>query len=94
MRTPSHLPGPARPDSHDPRDTHDLRDSRDFRDDSGHGVPRPRRHPYALREFPVQAPQPALIPAPDLFAEQRLLEIRDMSHQAIGSIDDLLQHTA
>lgn len=93
MRTPPHLPGPARPDIPAPRDAHEPRDSRDLHD-SGHGVPRPRRHPYALREFPVQAPQPALIPAPDLFAEQRLLEIRDMSHQAIGSIDDLLQHTA
>ncbi|MGW2149412.1 hypothetical protein ACWCOT_34270 [Nonomuraea bangladeshensis] len=93
MRTPPHPPGPARPDIPAPRDAHDPRDSRDLHD-SGHGVPRPRRHPYALREFPVQAPQPALIPAPDLFAEQRLLEIRDMSHQAIGSIDDLLQHTA
>ncbi|MGA4988376.1 hypothetical protein [Nonomuraea bangladeshensis] len=93
MRTPPHLPGPARPDIPAPRDAHDPRDSHDLHD-SGHGVPRPRRHPYALREFPVQAPQPALIPAPDLFAEQRLLEIRDMSHQAIGSIDDLLQHTA
>ncbi|MEW9550798.1 hypothetical protein [Nonomuraea sp. NPDC050783] len=53
-------------------------------------APRPRRHPYALREFPAQAPPPA----PDGFTEQRLLGIREMSHQAIGSIDDLLQHTA
>ncbi|QYC41248.1 hypothetical protein Nocox_18195 [Nonomuraea coxensis DSM 45129] len=83
MRTPPHLPGPARPDTRD-----------DSRDALRHSPPRPRRHPYALREFPVQSPQPEMIPAPDLFAEQRLLEIRDMSHQAIGSIDDLLQHTA
>ncbi|MCK2219124.1 hypothetical protein MF672_035805 [Actinomadura sp. ATCC 31491] len=82
MRTPPHLPGRARHESLDG------------------DAPRPRRHPYALREFPVQTPPPGtldlpeLSAAPDLFTEQRLLEIREMSHQAIGSIDDLLQHTA
>jgi len=86
MRTPPHLPALTRHESHDTE------------------RPRPRRHPYGLHEVPVQSaprgsldfPAPAALPpAPDeAFAEQRLREIREMSAQAIGSIDDLLQHTA
>ncbi|MDP4506894.1 hypothetical protein [Nonomuraea turcica] len=88
MRTPPHLPGRTRHESHD-TDT-----------------VRPRRHPYALHEVPVQSPPrassagsgpldiPDALPDTDIFVEQRLLGIREMSNQAIGSIDDLLQHTA
>ncbi|TMR93859.1 hypothetical protein [Nonomuraea basaltis] len=85
MRTPPHLPGRAR---------HDSRD---------HDTARPRRHPYSLHEVPVQsAPRassgtldlPDAVPETDVYVEQRLLGIREMSNQAIGSIDDLLQHTA
>jgi hypothetical protein len=80
MRTPPHLPGRTR---------HESRDN---------DTARPRRHPY-LHEIPVQSPPRALdlpepAPAPDVYVEQRLLGIREMSNQAIGSIDDLLQHTA
>jgi hypothetical protein len=39
---------------------------------------------------PFEAAPP---PEADAFVEQRLLGIREMSNQAIGSIDDLLQHT-
>ncbi|KAB8189873.1 hypothetical protein FH608_038430 [Nonomuraea phyllanthi] len=87
MRTPPHLPARTR---RDPRDTADT--------------PRARRHPYGRHEVPVQAAPrgtrdlPDVVPAdlhePDVFVEQRLLGIREMSNQAIGSIDDLLQHTA
>ncbi|HEX4816852.1 MAG TPA: hypothetical protein VFV66_29270 [Nonomuraea sp.] len=87
MRTPPHLPGRTR---HESRDTDTA--------------VRPRRHPYGLHEVPVQAPprgtldlpDPDLAPdsVPDLYVEQRLLGIRELSAQAIGSIDDLLQHTA
>ncbi|MGI5291348.1 hypothetical protein ACQEVF_49685 [Nonomuraea polychroma] len=85
MRTPPHLPGRTR---HESRDT-----------DTVH----PRRHPYALHEVPVQSPPrvssgtrdvPDADPATDVYVEQRLRDIREMSNQAIGSIDDLLQHTA
>ncbi|TMR23841.1 hypothetical protein ETD86_06725 [Nonomuraea turkmeniaca] len=85
MRTPPHLPGRTR---HESRDTDTVR---------------PRRHPYALHEVPVQSPPrassgtldlPDALPETDPFVEQRLLGIREMSNQAIGSIDDLLQHTA
>ncbi|WP_165970031.1 hypothetical protein, partial [Nonomuraea terrae] len=54
-----------------------------------------RRHPYVLHEVPPQGARDfAAHDVPELFAEQRLLDIREMSNQAIGSIDDLLQHTA
>ncbi|MEV1176209.1 hypothetical protein [Nonomuraea sp. NPDC049784] len=82
MRTPPHLPTRTR------RDTRDTDTSRG------------RRHPYGLHEVPVQAPPrgtldlPDTAAEPDVFVEQRLLGIREMSNQAIGSIDDLLQHTA
>ncbi|MFI7701190.1 hypothetical protein [Nonomuraea sp. NPDC049480] len=94
MRTPPHLPGRTR---HESRDT-------------GTAVHphRPRRHPYGLHEVPVQSPPRTSsgtldfpdavpetdLPETDLYVEQRLLGIREMSNQAIGSIDDLLQHTA
>ncbi|SEG97170.1 hypothetical protein SAMN05444920_110249 [Nonomuraea solani] len=79
MRTPPHLPARSR------------------RDHTDHV----RRHPYGLHEVPAQAPPrgtldlPPIDPAPEPgdHAERRLLEIREMSNQAIGSIDDLLQHT-
>ncbi|MEV0235508.1 hypothetical protein [Nonomuraea sp. NPDC050786] len=88
MRTPPHLPARTRRDT---RDTDTVR---------------ARRHPYGLHEVPVQAaprgtldlpdaaPGPDVPDVPDVFVEQRLLGIREMSNQAIGSIDDLLQHTA
>ncbi|WP_431906917.1 hypothetical protein [Nonomuraea jabiensis] len=82
MRTPPHLPART------------IRDTRDT------DTIRPRRHPYGLHEVPVQsAPLGTLELAdsttePDEYVEQRLLGIREMSNQAIGSIDDLLQHTA
>ncbi|MEW1846809.1 hypothetical protein AB0392_53415 [Nonomuraea angiospora] len=82
MRTPPHLPART------------IRDTRDT------DTIRPRRHPYGLHEVPVQsAPLGTLDLAdpdtePDEYVEQRLLGIREMSNQAIGSIDDLLQHTA
>ncbi|GAA3202712.1 hypothetical protein [Nonomuraea helvata] len=82
MRTPPHLPARTR------RDTRDT------------DTARARRHPYGLHEVPVQAAPrgtldiPDAIAEPDEFVEQRLLGIREMSNQAIGSIDDLLQHTA
>ncbi|MBE1593762.1 hypothetical protein ACFPOI_24110 [Nonomuraea angiospora] len=82
MRTPPHLPART------------IRDTRDT------DTVRPRRHPYGLHEVPVQsAPLGTLDLAdpaaePDEYVEQRLLGIREMSNQAIGSIDDLLQHTA
>ncbi|GAA3589750.1 hypothetical protein GCM10022419_085280 [Nonomuraea rosea] len=78
MRTPPHLPARAR------RDTDSAR---------------ARRHPYGLHDVPAQtAPLGSLdfpeTPAePDVYVEERLLGIREMSNQAIGSIDDLLQHT-
>ncbi|MEV0389127.1 hypothetical protein [Nonomuraea sp. NPDC050643] len=88
MRTPPHLPARTRREH---RDTDHV-----------------RRHPYGLHEIPVQSPPrgtldlPAAIPPaesteptePDEYVERRLLGIREMSNQAIGSIDDLLQHTA
>ncbi|MFC4120802.1 hypothetical protein [Nonomuraea zeae] len=81
MRTPPHLPARAR------RDTEPAR---------------ARRHPYGVHDVPAQtAPRGTLdfpetiTPAePDVYVEERLLGIREMSNQAIGSIDDLLQHTA
>jgi len=82
MRTPPHLPARTR------RDTRDT------------DTARARRHPYGLHEVPVQAAprgtldMPDATAEPDVFVEQRLLGIREMSNQAIGSIDDLLQHTA
>ncbi|MFC4007274.1 hypothetical protein ACFOY2_08580 [Nonomuraea purpurea] len=84
MRTPPHLPARTR---REPRDTE---------------TPRGRRHPYSLHEVPVQAaprgtldfPAPDADPETDVFVEQRLLGIRELSNQAIGSIDDLLQHTS
>ncbi|MEO3868017.1 hypothetical protein ABGB18_04215 [Nonomuraea sp. B12E4] len=86
MRTPPHLPARSR---REPRDT---------------DTARARRHPYGLHEVPVQAAPrgtldlpdavPGLPAEPDVYVEQRLLGIREMSNQAIGSIDDLLQHTA
>ncbi|MEV4112780.1 hypothetical protein [Nonomuraea sp. NPDC049695] len=82
MRTPPHLPARTR------RDTRDT------------DTARARRHPYGLHEVPVQAAprgtldMPDATDEPDVFVEQRLLGIREMSNQAIGSIDDLLQHTA
>ncbi|TDD17922.1 hypothetical protein [Nonomuraea diastatica] len=102
MRTPPHLPARAR---HEPRDT-EPRDT-EHRDtghrDTGHrDTGHARRHPYGLHEIPAQAGPhgtlafPDTLPPdePDEYVEQRLLEIREMSNQAIGSIDDLLQHTA
>ncbi|MER6506233.1 hypothetical protein ABT158_05430 [Nonomuraea sp. NPDC001636] len=86
MRTPPHLPALVR---HESSDT---------------GRTRARRHPYGPHDVPAQAaprgsldfPAPTAVPpAPyEAFTEQRLREIREMSTQAIGSIDDLLQHTA
>ncbi|MEV4371194.1 hypothetical protein AB0J71_29275 [Nonomuraea sp. NPDC049637] len=90
MRTPPHLPALVRHESSDTERT------------------RARRHPYGPHDVPMQAaprgsldfpapaPAPAAVPpAPyEAFTEQRLREIREMSTQAIGSIDDLLQHTA
>ncbi|MCF6474709.1 hypothetical protein FAF44_40970 [Nonomuraea sp. MG754425] len=68
-----------------------------------------RRHPYGRHEIPVQTPPlgtldfpgtallpdtlPEGLPEENEHVEQRLLGIREMSNQAIGSIDDLLQHT-
>ncbi|MBF8185124.1 hypothetical protein ITP53_05095 [Nonomuraea sp. K274] len=84
MRTPPHLPARTR---HDSRET---------------DTARARRHPYGRHEIPVQAAPPGTLdlPAamppddgPEMYVEQRLLGIRDLSAQAIGSIDDLLQHT-
>ncbi|MEV6034558.1 hypothetical protein AB0L65_25615 [Nonomuraea sp. NPDC052116] len=81
MRTPPHLPART------------IRDTRDT-------DIRPRRHPYGLHEVPVQSAPlgtldlPDTTAEPDEYVEQRLLGIREMSNQAIGSIDDLLQHTA
>ncbi|NUO96792.1 MAG: hypothetical protein HOV96_14175 [Nonomuraea sp.] len=80
MRTPPHLPALVRHESHDTE-----------------RVPA-RRHPYGPHDVPVQSPPrgsldfPAPAAAPR--TEERLREIREMSAQAIGSIDDLLQHTA
>ncbi|MEU1724845.1 hypothetical protein [Nonomuraea sp. NPDC005692] len=86
MRTPPHLPALVRHESSDTERT------------------RARRHPYGPHDVPVQAaprgsldfPATAAVPAApyEAFTEQRLREIREMSTQAIGSIDDLLQHTA
>lgn len=82
MRTPPHLPARSR---------HERTDH-------------VRRHPYGIHEVPAQTaplgtldfPDTAPLAEPeeaDEFVEQRLLGIREMSNQAIGSIDDLLQHT-
>ncbi|MEO3801678.1 hypothetical protein [Nonomuraea sp. B1E8] len=97
MRTPPHLPARARREHRDTehRDT-EHRDTEHR--DTGHV----RRHPYGLHEIPAQAgprdtlvlPDPLHSDEPDEYVERRLLEIREMSNQAIGSIDDLLQHTA
>ncbi|MFI6738303.1 hypothetical protein ACIBI9_35720 [Nonomuraea sp. NPDC050451] len=82
MRTPPHLPART------------IRDTRDT------DTIRPRRHPYGLHEVPVQSAPLGTLDLPDApgepdeYVEQRLLGIREMSNQAIGSIDDLLQHTA
>ncbi|GAA4918273.1 hypothetical protein HD597_005827 [Nonomuraea thailandensis] len=83
MRTPPHLPARSR---------HERADH-------------VRRHPYSLHEVPAQsaprgtldfpgtAPLPEAPPEENVHVEQRLLGIRELSNQAIGSIDDLLQHT-
>ncbi|GAA2210851.1 hypothetical protein GCM10009850_063100 [Nonomuraea monospora] len=77
MRTPPHLPARSR------------------REHADHV----RRHPYSLHDVPAQtAPRgtldfPQTPPDEDVYVEQRLLGIRELSNQAIGSIDDLLQHT-
>lgn len=55
-----------------------------------------RRHPYGRHERPapvVPAARDFAADVADVFVEQRLVDIREMSNQAIGSIDDLL-HTA
>ncbi|WP_345403001.1 hypothetical protein [Nonomuraea salmonea] len=49
----------------------------------------PTTHPAASAPRSTRPPPPEA----DEFVEQRLLGIREMSNQAIGSIDDLLQHT-
>ncbi|AQZ64271.1 unnamed protein product [[Actinomadura] parvosata subsp. kistnae] len=84
MRTPPHLPARTR------------------REHTDHV----RRHPYGPHDVPAQTaprgtldfPGPLTGTAPPLeetvYTEQRLLGIRELSNQAIGSIDDLLQHTA
>ncbi|MFG2074258.1 hypothetical protein SAMN05421874_103322 [Nonomuraea maritima] len=80
MRTPPHLP--ARP-RREQRDTEHV-----------------RRHPYGRHERPAPVVPSGsrdfaadVADVADVFVEQRLLDIREMSNQAIGSIDDLL-HTA
>ncbi|UBU17561.1 hypothetical protein [Nonomuraea gerenzanensis] len=78
MRTPPHLPARSRHEHPD----------------------HVRRHPYGLHEVPAQSaprgtldfPEPP--PEESVHVERRLLGIRELSNQAIGSIDDLLQHTA
>ncbi|MGN9842012.1 hypothetical protein ACTMTI_28180 [Nonomuraea sp. H19] len=95
MRTPPHLPGRAR---HDDTDT-----VRPRRHPYGlHEVPvqSPPRGTLDLPETVPALPEtvpalPETVPAADdVYVEQRLLGIREMSAQAIGSIDHLLQHTA
>ncbi|MEV0612424.1 hypothetical protein AB0I81_03800 [Nonomuraea sp. NPDC050404] len=65
-----------------------ARSRREHGDAAAHAV---RRHPYGLRDT-LDLIDPT--PPPDTHVEQRLLDIREMSNQAIGSIDDLLTHTA
>ncbi|MGP4095534.1 hypothetical protein [Nonomuraea sp. KM90] len=92
MRTPPHLPARTRHERADHVRRHPY---------GLHDVPA-QAAPRGTLDFPDAAP-----PAPadvhtdvhgdvhgDVFVEQRLLGIREMSNQAIGSIDDLLQHTA
>lgn len=85
MRTPPHLPARSR---------HERTDSL---------ADHVRRHPYGIHEVPAQTAPRGTLDFPDTaplaepeeadeFVEQRLLGIREMSNQAIGSIDDLLQH--
>ncbi|WP_043620132.1 hypothetical protein [Nonomuraea candida] len=100
MRTPPHLPARPRREHGDhvrrhPYGLHDL-PARGL-----HDVPA-QTGPRGLHDLPAQAvprstldfADPAPPPGADLYVEQRLLDIREMSNQAIGSIDDLLQHTA
>ncbi|GAA3651750.1 hypothetical protein GCM10022224_013270 [Nonomuraea antimicrobica] len=101
MRTPPHLPSRARHENtgharRHPYGPHEIpaqaapRGTLDFPDTlSG----------TFSDSFSGTAPQPDLSDLPadpnaDVFVERRLLGIREMSNQAIGSIDDLLQHTA
>ncbi|MEV4174633.1 polymer-forming cytoskeletal protein [Nonomuraea sp. NPDC049709] len=99
MRTPPHLPARTRHERADHVRRHPY---------GPHDVPA-QAAPRGTLDFPDAAqPAPADLHADvhgdvhadvhgdvhgDVFVEQRLLGIREMSNQAIGSIDDLLQHT-
>ncbi|MEV4569678.1 hypothetical protein AB0K12_38450 [Nonomuraea sp. NPDC049419] len=94
MRTPPHLPARSRHDRTERARRHPYgldmpaqtapHGTIDFPADF------PADYPSGRFSTPFDAPPP---PEADEFVEQRLLGIREMSNQAIGSIDDLLQHT-
>ncbi|MEU8356723.1 hypothetical protein AB0C27_11995 [Nonomuraea sp. NPDC048882] len=91
MRTPPHLPARSRREHTDHVRRHPY---------GLHDVPAqtPPRGSLDFPAFPESVP-PVSPPADpygeaDVFVEQRLRDIREMSNQAIGSIDDLLTHTA
>ncbi|MEU4575704.1 hypothetical protein ACBI99_43275 [Nonomuraea sp. ATR24] len=50
----------------------------------------PRRPRFAVLEAPPELPPEE----PDTQVAERLQQIREISHRAIGSIDDLLKRTA
>ncbi|MFG1695236.1 hypothetical protein [Nonomuraea sp. NPDC049309] len=109
MRTPPHLPARPRHDRTDRARAEQPRRHPYGRDLPAPSAPHTARTTYAPHTYtgqhdhvqgdpfrgrfgtPFEAAPP---PEADAFVEQRLLGIREMSNQAIGSIDDLLQHTA
>ncbi|MEV4068286.1 hypothetical protein ACGFJC_04670 [Nonomuraea fuscirosea] len=97
MRTPPHLPARSRREHTD----HVRRHPYGLHDVPAQTAPRgsldfpafPETVPTAFPETVPSADSYAEAEA-DVFVEQRLRDIREMSNQAIGSIDDLLTHTA
>ncbi|GAB2923141.1 hypothetical protein ACFMQL_30355 [Nonomuraea fastidiosa] len=100
MRTPPHLPARPRHDRTDRARAEQPRRHPYGRDLPAQAAPHTT---YTVQNDHVQGDpfrgrfgtpfEAAPPPEADAFVEQRLLGIREMSNQAIGSIDDLLQHT-
>ncbi|WP_326644263.1 hypothetical protein OIE67_24845 [Nonomuraea fuscirosea] len=89
MRTPPHLPARSRREHTD----HVRRHPYGLHDVPAQTAPRGSLDFPAFPETVPSADSYAEAEA-DVFVEQRLRDIREMSNQAIGSIDDLLTHTA